>query len=139
MQNTIRMALADIGELNETTSLIIKAAIEVHRCLGPGLLESAYHACLVFELRSIGLSVETSRPLPVRYKGVDLDCGYRVDLIVSGSVVVELKCVEHLAPIHGAQLLTYLRLSGCPAGLLLNFNVPLLKSGIRRVLNTPTP
>jgi GxxExxY protein len=130
------VALADIGDLNDLTSLIIKAAIEVHRQLGPGLLESAYLACLSFELRTGGLDVQTQVGLPLVYKDVKLDCGYRVDLIVSRCVVVEVKCVDQFAPIHHAQLLTYLKLTKCEVGLLLNFKVPVLKSGLKRVLNT---
>ena len=123
-------------EINELTEAIIAAAIEVHRHLGPGLLESAYQRCLrrELELRHIAFAAEV--PLPVNYKGVGLDCGYRVDFLVMGLVVVEVKSVSGLDPIHEAQLLTYLRLGGWKVGLLINFNVPVLKNGIkRRVLN----
>ena len=131
------MALAPLPEINALTSEIIRASIEVHRCLGPGLLESAYLACLVYELQRAGLQLETEKRLPVVYKEVRLDCGFRVDLVVERTVVVEVKSLAQLAPIHRAQLLTYLKLTGCPAGLLINFNVPVLKAGITRLLNTP--
>lgn len=121
--------------LNEITDQIIGAAIEVHRALGPGLLESAYEACLAFELTRRGFVVEQQQPLPVVYREVKLDCGYRLDLLVEGKVIVEVKAVKHLAPIHQAQLLSYLKLSGCRVGLLINFNVEVLKDGIRRVVN----
>ncbi|HHB12967.1 MAG TPA: GxxExxY protein [Chromatiales bacterium] len=111
---------------------IIGAAIEVHRALGPGLLESAYEEALAFEFDQQGIRYERQKPLPVRYKGRHLDCGYRLDFLAERQVVVELKAVEALQPIHEAQLLTYLRLGGWPIGLLINFNVPLLKQGIRR-------
>ena len=116
----------------ELTHAVIGAAIEVHRELGPGLLESAYEECLVQELKLRGIPFEQQKPLPVIYKGVKLDCGYRVDLLVDGRVVVELKAVEALAPIHDAILLTYLRLSGCKIALLINFHCAVLKNGIRR-------
>ena len=118
----------------ELTSKIIAAAIEVHRALGPGLLESAYLACLVRELVLRGIPFAQEKPLPVEYKGVRLDCGYRLDLLVNGKVVVELKAVDALHPVHEAQLLTYLKLSGCRVGLLINFNVPVLKEGIKRMV-----
>jgi len=121
--------------LNGITESIIGAAIEVHRALGPGLLESAYEACLTFELVHRGLKVEPQKPLPVVYQEVKLDCGYRLDLLVEEAVIVEVKAVDRLAPIHQAQLLSYLRLSGCKVGLLINFNVKVLKDGIRRVVN----
>jgi len=108
----------------------------VHRQLGPGLLESAYLACLSFELRTAEMEVQTQIGLPLVYKDVTLECGYRVDLIVNRCVVVEVKCVDQFAPIHHAQLLTYLKLTKCEVGLLLNFKVPVLKSGLKRVLNT---
>jgi len=116
----------------EFTHAIIGAAIEVHRALGPGLLESAYEECLAQELTLQGIPFERQKPLPVVYKGVKLECGYRVDLFIDGRVVVELKAVEALAPIHDAILLTYLRLSGCKIGLLMNFHCTVLKDGIRR-------
>ena len=121
--------------LNRITESIIGAAIEVHRALGPGLLESAYEACLAFELAQSGLKVEQQKPLPVVYREVKLDCGYRLDLLVEEAVIVEAKAVDRLAPIHQAQLLSYLKLSGCKVGLLINFNVKVLKDGIRRVVN----
>ena len=116
------------------TQRIIGFAIEVHRQLGPGLLESAYEECLCYELREAGLAFRRQVPLPVVYKAVRLDCGYRIDLIVEDTVILELKTVERLVPVHEAQLLTYLRLSGLRTGLLLNFNSPVLKDGIRRMV-----
>ena len=118
----------------ELTHAIIGAAIEVHRTLGPGLLESAYEECLARELSLRGLKLERQKPLPVVYKDVKLECGYRMDLLVEGRVVVELKSIDALAPVHDAIVLTYLRLSGCRIGLLLNFNVAVLKDGIKRFL-----
>ena len=120
---------------NEITEEIIVSAIAVHRALGPGLLESAYEACLAYELTERGLAIERQKGLPVIYRGVNVDCGYRIDLLVEGLVVVELKAVDKLGPIHEAQLLSYLKLSGCQVGLLLNFNVKMLKQGIRRMVN----
>jgi GxxExxY protein len=119
---------------NDITRAIIGAAIEVHKRLGPGLLESAYEECLLHELRIRNLSVERQKGLPVVYKEVKLDCGYRLDLLVEGRIVVELKSVENLAPIHEAIILTYLRLSGQKTGLLINFNVTVLKDGVRRFI-----
>ena len=127
--------IAVLGPINEITSRIIKAAIEVHRTLGPGLLESVYFACLVYELRRAGLKVECETKLSLVYKGVVMDCFYKLDLQVEGLVVVEIKSVEHLLPVHEAQLLTELKLANKPVGLLLNFNVPVLKDGVRRLLN----
>jgi GxxExxY protein len=119
----------------ELTENIIGACIEVHRELGPGLLESAYETCLRHELRLRGLSVKTQVKLPVKYKGIELDCGYVLDLIVEGIVLLELKAVEKIHPVHEAQLLTYLRLSGLKVGLLINFNSPVIRNSIlRRVL-----
>jgi GxxExxY protein len=126
------MALIGSPEVNRVTGLIIHAAVAVHRVLGPGLLESAYQACLVYELRALGLTVEDDIRLPLNYKTVKLEKGYRIDVRVNGCVIVEVKCVTKLAPIHDAQLITYLKLTGCPMGLLLNFKVPLMKQGIRR-------
>jgi GxxExxY protein len=125
--------------LNEITEEIIGAAIQVHRTLGPGLLESAYESCLVFELVSKGLKVEQQKPLPIIYRTVKVECGYRIDLFVEQSVVVEIKSVDCIAPIHRAQLLSYLRLSGCHVGLLINFNVKILKSGVSRIVNHFSP
>jgi GxxExxY protein len=122
-------------KLNSITEQIIGAAIEVHRVLGPGLLESAYETCLVFELRERGLKVEQQRPLPVVYKSVRLDCGYRLDIVVENLVIVEIKAVEHLTSVHEAQLLSYLRLYGCRVGLLINFHSSMLKQGLRRIVN----
>jgi GxxExxY protein len=132
------MALAPLPDINPLTSRIIKAAMEVHRSLGPGLFESVYLACLLQELKEAELFCETERPLRVVYKNVLLDCGFRIDLIVQNTVVVEVKSVAQIAQIHRAQLKTYLVLAGCPAGLLINFNVPVLKDGVSRVLNTKT-
>jgi GxxExxY protein len=114
------------------TGNIIGAAIEVHRTLGPGLLESAYEACLIYELRLRKLKVEHQKSMPVFYKDVMLDCGYRVDLVVEEQVIVEIKSVSNIVPIHEAQLLSYLKLSDCKLGLLINFNVKILKDGIQR-------
>ena len=124
-----------VVDLNNITERIIGAAIAVHRELGPGLLESTYEACLAYELIDQGLEIERQKAIPVRYRGVDLDCGYRIDLLVESRVIVELKAVESLEPIHDAQLLSYLRLSGLQVGLLINFNVMKLKHGIRRLVN----
>jgi len=120
-------------DINKVTERIIGAAIEVHRHIGPGLLESAYQACLAKEMSLLGLTFEQEKPLPLEYKGLMLDCGYRLDFLVEKSVIVELKSVDMLLPIHEAQLLTYLRLSKCKIGLLINFNVPILKQGIKRM------
>jgi GxxExxY protein len=117
---------------NEITQQIIGAAIEVHRQLGPGLLESAYEECLCHELTIRKLNFERQKPIPLVYKEAKLDCGYRLDLLVEGRIVVELKSVDGLGPIHEAIILTYLKLSGHKPGLLINFNVPLLKDGIKR-------
>jgi len=122
-------------EMNRLIEIIIGAAIEVHRNLGPGLLESAYEACLAFELKELGLRIERQVELPLRYKDVHLDCGYRLDLLVNGVVIVEVKAVNEIAPIHHAQLTSYLKISGCKLGLLINFNVMLLKDGIKRIVN----
>ena len=119
---------------NEITHDIIGTAIEVHRLLGPGLLESAYEECLSKELALRNLRVERQKPVPVVYKNVKLECGYRMDLLVEGRIVVELKSVESLAAIHEAIILTYLRLSGHRLGLLINFNVGVLKDGIKRYI-----
>jgi len=116
----------------DLTGQIIAAAIEVHRALGPGLLESAYQACLAHEFSLRGLPFEEEKSLSVEYKGVQVDCGYRLDFLVAGKVVVELKAVSAIDAVHEAQLLTYLKLTGCRVGLLINFNVPVLKMGIKR-------
>lgn len=121
-------------ETDLLTSKIIGAAIDVHRALGPGLLESAYEACLIYELRLRQLKVEAQKPLPIFYKDVMLDCGYRLDLVIENEVIIEIKSVSAIAPIHEAQLLSYLRLYGtCNRGLLINFNVKRLVEGIRRM------
>lgn len=122
-------------KLDSITRRIIGAAIEVHRRLGPGLLESAYETCLAYELRQVGFKVEEQKPLPIVYRDIKLDCGYRLDLIVEDSVIVEVKAVEHLAPIHDAQLLSYLRLADKRVGLLINFHVRVLKNGLKRIVN----
>ncbi len=120
----------------DLTDKIIGAAIEVHRALGPGLLESAYEECLCREFNLRGLTFQRQVPLPVEYKGVKLDCGYRLDLVVQDAVVLELKCVEHVLPVHEAQLLTYLKLTGRHVGIIINFNVATLVRGgiVRKVL-----
>jgi GxxExxY protein len=122
-------------KINELTEKVIGAAMEVHRTLGPGLLESAYEACLARELAIQGITFEQQVELPVVYRGVPLSCGYRLDFIVEGELILELKAVEELLPIHEAQLLTYLKLSDKRIGLLINFNVTLLKQGLRRIVN----
>ena len=116
----------------ELTHEIIGAAIEVHRILGPGLLESVYEKCLAKELSSRNIVFEMEKPLPVEYKGTVIDCGYRIDFLVENRVVVELKAIEKIDPVHEAQLMTYLRLTGCKIGLIINFNVPILIKGIKR-------
>ena len=120
----------------ELTERVIGAAIEVHRGLGPGLLESAYEECLCHEFHLRGIAFERQHPLPVEYKSVKLDCGYRLDLIVENKVILEIKCVEHVLPVHEAQLLTYLKMTGMRVGLILNFNVSTLMRGgvMRKVL-----
>jgi GxxExxY protein len=111
---------------------VIGCAIEVHKALGPGLLESSYEECLAYELNLRGLSHHRQHPLPIEYKGVRLDCGYRIDVLVNDRLILELKAVERLLPIHEAQLLTYMRIARLPLGLLINFNVPRLRDGIKR-------
>ena len=127
--------LVDPASFNPITHKILSAAIEVHRTLGPGLLESIYLYCLHLELASHGLRFVAQRSVPIIYKGTPLEAAYRIDLIVEDLVVVEVKSVAGLAPVHEAQLLTYLQLTGCPAGLLINFNVPRLMDGVRRLIN----
>ena len=114
---------------------IIGAAIEVHHNLGPGLLESAYEECLCRELAISEIAFERQKPLAVSYKGVKLDCGYRLDIVVGGLIILELKAVDQIEPIHEAQLLTYLKLSNLKLGILINFNVPILRDGIKRIVN----
>jgi GxxExxY protein len=122
-------------DLNIITGEVVDSAMKVHSALGPGLLESAYKACLAFELADRGLAVESEVPLPVTYRGIKLNAAYRIDFIVADSVIVEVKAVEKILPVHRAQLLAYLKLSGKKLGLLLNFNVPRLKDGITRLAN----
>jgi GxxExxY protein len=126
---------AEARRFDELTDQVIGACIEVHRALGPGLLESAYEECLCHELSLRKLAFERQVPLPVNYKAVKLDCGYRLDIVVEGKLVLELKTVETLLPIHQAQLLTYLKLSSLTYGLLINFHVPVLKHGLKRIVN----
>lgn len=125
------------AEENEITGTIVDAAFHIHRELGPGLLESAYEAILTHELRNRGLDVTVQQLVPIRYHGVELEAGFRADLIVEGCICVELKSVERLTPVHGKQLLTYLRLLDFRLGLLINFGAPLIKDGIVRVINSP--
>jgi GxxExxY protein len=122
------------GKVNELTRRIIGCAIEVHKALGPGLLESAYDECLCHELALSGIRFERQVSVPVTYKGVKLNCGYQLDILVEDTVIVELKIAEQLLPIHQAQLLTYMKLCGKPVGLLINFNVPVLVEGIKRMV-----
>jgi GxxExxY protein len=126
---------ANARDLNEITHGIIAAAIEVHRQLGPGLLESAYQECVCYELSRMGIAFTREVHLPLSYKGLKLDCSYRIDLLVEDAILVELKAIEQMLPIHSAQLLTYLRASNKPIGLLINFNVLVLKDGIKRIVH----
>ena len=126
---------AETQSFREITEKVIGACIEIHKRLGPGLLESAYEECLCYELSVVGIHFERQKPLPVKYKSVNVDCGYRLDLVVEGKIILELKTVEELLPIDSAQLLTYLKLSGLSLGLLINFNVPVVKNGIKRIAN----
>lgn len=121
--------------LDELTDKVIGSAIRVHRELGPGLLESAYQECLFYVLKKEELSVEKEKPIPIKFEDVELDCGYRLDLLVENRLVLELKSVESLNKVHFAQVLSYLKLGNFPLGLLLNFNVSLMKNGIKRVIN----
>ncbi|MCP4640284.1 MAG: GxxExxY protein [bacterium] len=121
-------------QFDPLSNRVIGCAIEVHRALGPGLLESAYEQCLAHELTLQGLPFEIQKPLPVVYKGHQIDCGYRVDLLVDNALIIELKAVDAFAPIHTAQLLTYMKLASVPTGLLMNFNVTRLKDGIKRLV-----
>ncbi|HMM80169.1 MAG TPA: GxxExxY protein [Pyrinomonadaceae bacterium] len=122
-------------EIDRLTETVIGAAIEVHREIGPGLLESAYEECLAFELSLRGLRFERQKPLPVRYKGVNLDCGYKLDLLVENELILEIKAVSSLLPIHEAQVLSYLRMMDLRVGLLLNFHATVLKNGLKRIVN----
>ena len=127
--------MTDLSVINEITDDIIGSAIGVHKSFGPGLLHSVYLPCLAQDLVRVGREVEIEKPIPLKYGDVTTECAYRVDLVVDGLVIVEVKCVDKLAPIHRAQMLTYLKLTECPLGLLINFNVTVLKDGIRRVAN----
>lgn len=120
---------------NELSKIVFDAALKVHQALGPGLLESTYEKCLYYELSKSGLSVQKQKPLPLIYEDVKLEVGYRVDIILENKLIVEVKSVDALNDLHLAQILTYLKLSGCKLGLLINFNVTLIKNGIRRVVN----
>lgn len=124
-----------VMDINKLSSKIISVAIEVHKALGPGLLESAYEECMCYEFRLRDFGFERQKTLPIIYKGNNLDCGYRLDIIVENVIILELKSCEKIDPIHKAQLLTYLKLSGLKLGLLLNFNVPLMREGITRIVN----
>jgi GxxExxY protein len=126
-----------IWNAEEIATQIVDAAIKVHRALGPGLLESAYQQCFAHELRQRGLKVETEVVLPIAYEGLQIDAGYRIDMLIEQAIVVENKAVEQLTPIHAAQLLTYLKLRDCRLGFLLNWNVVLMKQGIKRMINNP--
>ena len=126
---------AELRALNGLSSRIIEASIEIHSVLGPGLLESVYRECLIYELRNVGLSVATERSVPICYKELRLEDGYRLDLLVENQIIVELKSVEKVLPVHLAQLLSYLRLTNKPLGLLINFNVPRLFQGVNRLIN----
>ena len=128
-------AIVLMPRINQVSGIVVNAAMRVHSLLGPGLLESAYQACLAQELRKRGLMVETQVGLPVVYEGEKLDLGYRIDLLVENLVIVEIKCVEAIHPVHEAQLLSYLRLSGKNVGLLINFHVARLKDGIKRMVD----
>ena len=134
-ESLTRVQRLTIAEINHLTGIVIECSIKVHRQLGPGLLEGVYHTCLVYELRQRGVYVEANVSFPVTYGDLNIDVGYRADLVVEGEVVVELKSVEHLHPIHQAQLLSYLKLGGQRIGLLINFNVPYLKDGVTRIVN----
>jgi len=128
--------MSEKEDLSALTEKIISAAIAVHQALGPGMLESSYEACLTYEVLDRGLSVERQKPLPIVYRGQTLDCGYRLDLLVEGQVVVEIKSIERFERVHAAQLLSHLRFSKCKVGLLINFNVKwLTREGIKRVVN----
>jgi GxxExxY protein len=131
---------AETRSFDDLTQRVIGACIEVHRAMGPGLLESVYEACLCYELAEMRLPFERQKPMPLIYKGIRLDCGYRLDIVVENRLILELKAVETLLPIHQAQLLTYLKLSNRSLGLLINFNVPVLKNGLKRIVNNfPDP
>ncbi|MEO7924589.1 MAG: GxxExxY protein [Chitinophagaceae bacterium] len=120
---------------NEISTIVVDCIFKVHKRLGPGLLESAYEECLCYELCSTGMKVERQKPLPLFYKDIKMEIGYRVDMLVDSKLIVEIKAVESLNDVHKAQVITYLKLSGCKLGLLINFNVALIKDGIKRVVN----
>ncbi len=120
---------------NEISKIVFECALKIHRILGPGLLESAYEECLFYELKRTGLCIEKQKPLPLIYEEVKLDVGYRIDIIVENKLIIEIKSVEALNDVHFAQLLTYLKLTNCKLGLLINFNVSLLKNGVKRIVN----
>lgn len=120
---------------NHISKIVFDAALTVHKALGPGLLESAYEECLYYELRKSGLNIQKQKPLPLIYEEVHLDIGYRVDIMIENKFIIEIKAVEALNDVHMAQILTYLKLSGCKLGMLINFNVNLIKNGIKRVVN----
>lgn len=120
---------------NEISAVVFQCALKVHKALGPGLLESAYEECLSFELIQAGLSIERQKALPLVYETIKMDAGYRIDLLISRKVIIEIKAVEALNDVHLAQVITYLKLSGCKLGLLINFDVALIKSGIKRIVN----
>jgi GxxExxY protein len=126
---------AEPQRLNSMSERVIGACIDIHKTLGPGLLESAYEECVCYELSMAGLTFERQKPLPVVYKGVTLDCGYRLDLVAENSLIVEVKAVERLLPVHEAQLLTYLKLTGLTLGLLVNFHSAVLLNGLKRMVN----
>jgi GxxExxY protein len=132
------MTWIDLAAIDPLTSRIIACGVEVHRRLGPGLLESVYHVCVAFELRNAGLTVVENMRVPVSYKDLRFECALKADFLVNDAVIVEIKSVAEIAPVHEAQLLTYLRLTNRPVGLLMNFNVPILKEGIRRRVNPGT-
>jgi len=129
------MASATAETLNKSTSRIIKAGIDVHRALGPGLLENAYLTCLTRDLMDARLHIQTQHAIPLRYKTVNVECAYRADLVVEGTVLIEVKALEELAPIHSRQVSTYLRLGNYPLGLLMNFGAPTMKAAIKRIVN----
>jgi GxxExxY protein len=129
------MDSVDEQRLNRLSGIIIGASIQVHSVVEPGLLESVYETCLAWELREQGLAIRTQVPVPIVYKGIALDAGYRVDMVIDESVVVEIKTVTKIVPVHKAQVLTYLRLLRCPLGLLLNFYVPQMRDGVKRIVN----
>ena len=120
---------------NEISAIVIREAIHIHKVLGPGMLEAVYKECLYYRLVKSGLSVEKEKPIPVVFEEVKMECGYRADLLIEGKVVIEIKSIEAIADVHLAQTLTYLKFSNCKLGLLMNFNVSLLKDGVKRVVN----